>query len=370
MTDRLNRELQELKDSIESEVLNDERIVNNEEAVSLAVNILEKASWFIENVNNKDELLFMYNTLSNRLYEAGMVCNKMRNPSLARGLILISRVIREVLYDKVLFSPRNVNNKILISRIWPHNCGNVKILKNVIREYIIENAVLLNCYGELVTDFLIRFDMEISNVYDLNSLRDLYEKIQYEAEQTAKEFFVRGFYEEACQYGVIELVIKYMFSDFKHCFKGYDSYGTNDKQTYWPTDPLRFRRHRAMQYQLNKPIIKNLNKSYSTMESVLQKVREELENEISQRIEQEFEGKAVERAYEVLIEAETILKEARTERELIAIYDMIAERLKDVSYAYKDKSGFMLWRILYRLGEIIHETIKAYLPHRVYSQNL
>ncbi len=218
MTNRLNRELQELKDSIESDVLNDERIVNNKKAVSLAVDILEKASWFIENVNNKNELLFMYNTLSIRLYKAGMVCDKMRNPSLARGLILISRVIREVVYDRVLFIPRNVDNKILVSRIWPHNCGNVKILKNVIREYIIENAVLLNCYDRLVTDFLIRFDMEISNVYDLKSLRDLYEKIQYEAEQTAKEFFVHGVYEEAWQYGVIGLVIEYMFSDFKHCF--------------------------------------------------------------------------------------------------------------------------------------------------------
>jgi len=99
------------------------------------------------------------------------------------------------------------------------------------------------------------------------------------------------------------------------------------------------------------------------MEVILQNLREELVNKIGQRIEKEFEKKEVYRVYEILVLSYTILQKARKERELIAIYDMLAGRLKEITYSYK--SRFRLGYVLYRLAEIIHESIAEYLPHRI-----
>jgi hypothetical protein len=100
----------------------------------------------------------------------------------------------------------------------------------------------------------------------------------------------------------------------------------------------------------------------------VQKLREEFTNRIGQRIEQEFGSDEVVRIYDVLIEADHMLDKARTEREIVAIYDMISERLREVAHEYKSK--IRIAHILYRLSEIIHENIKEYLPHRVHEIDL
>jgi hypothetical protein len=99
------------------------------------------------------------------------------------------------------------------------------------------------------------------------------------------------------------------------------------------------------------------------MEIILQNLIEELTNKIGHSIEKEFEKGEVYRLHEILVLAYTILQKDRKERELIAIYDMFAGRLKDITYSYK--SRFRLAYVLYRLAEIIHESIAEYLPHRI-----
>jgi len=104
------------------------------------------------------------------------------------------------------------------------------------------------------------------------------------------------------------------------------------------------------------------------MKSIVENLREEFAKRIGQRVEQEFSGKKVEIIYNVLIEAVSMLDEARTERELVAIYDMISDRLREVTYKYKSK--LELAYILYRLSEIIHESIEEYLPHHLDETDL
>ncbi len=358
MLSNLEQGLQNLKNEIEQEILNK---INNPEVKD----ILLRASEFVDKAQTKDELLFMYKSLSVRLYEAGMVCKEMRNPSLSAKFIRLSKVIQDILENYLLYEPRNVNKANLLSRIWPHNCRDIDGLKKVFREYVIENAVLLHCYDRLVVDFFNQFDMEIDGVSDLKSLQEVYENIQYAAEKTAMQYFTQGFYEYAWQYGIIGLVIEFMFSDFNHCLKKYKS---TDIQTGWPTEPLRFRRHETKPYRLNYHCAKKSTKMYTNMERIVQKLREEFAKRIGQRVEQEFSGNEVEGIYNVLIEADLMLDKARTERELVAIYDMISERLRKVTHEYKSK--LRLAYTLYRLSEIIHESIEEYLPHRVYEIDL
>ena len=365
MSAKLKPELREIKNKIETEILNEERIKNEKSIYQETLDILENASHLINKARNKHELLFIYRTLSKRLYEAGMICKQMRNPDLGKRLILISKAIKDVLKYYVIYPLHNIIRKSVISRLWPHNCQNIKNLKDVLREYVIENAVLLFCYGRLVIDFLNSFNTEIEEATDQNLLKDAYEKIQYEARQTAKQHFVIGDYEYAWQYGVIGLVIEYMLSDFEHCF---DRYMYSGKQVHQRTAPLRFRGYKEMRHQRNKTLTEKLSKTYATMESIIQKLRAELAAKIGQHVEQEFEYDEVEKVYNILIEVDLMLDKARTEREIIAIYYTIAERLKEVTHKYKSK--IRIASILYRLAEIIHESIKEYLPHRVYETDL
>ncbi len=131
---------------------------------------------------------------------------------------------------------------------------------------------------------------------------------------------------------------------------------------------VRFRRHGEMRHQRNKIPTEKLSKTYATMERIIQKLREELATKIGQHVEQEFEYDEVEKIYNILVEVDFMLDKAKTEREIIAIYDTIAERLKEVTHKYKSKIRIAF--ILYRLAEIIHESIKEYLPHRVYETDL
>ena len=361
----LNPQLQEIKDTIETEILNDERIKNESSIYQETLDILESASYLVNKAKNKHELLFIYNNLSIRLYKAGMICKKMRNPVLGNILIHISKTIKNVLDNYLLFRISIRKKSALISRLWPHNCQNLENLKKVLRQYIVENTVLLRCYDRLVIDFLKDFEVEIDEADNMNQLNEIYEKIQYEAEKTAKKHFAVGNHEYAWQYGVIGLVIEYMLSDFEHCF---DLYMYSGKQMHLRTETLRFRRHNGMRDQDNKILTKKTTQTYATIETIVQKLREELASKISQRIEEEFKDNEVVRAYEILVLAEDKLSKARTERELIAIYDMIAERLKEVTYQYK--SRVRIAYVLYRLAEIIHESIKEHLPHRVYEIDL
>jgi hypothetical protein len=250
MRSNLEQAMQSLSKEIEQEILSK---INNPETKR----ILLHASEFVDKAKTKDELLFMYKSLSIRLYEAGMVCKEMRNPDLGEKFIRISKAIQDVLENYLLYEPRNVNKANLLSRIWPHNCRDINSLKKVFREYIIENAVLLYCYDRLVVDFLNKFDTEVNSVSELESLQEAYENIQYEAEKTAMQYFAQGSYDYAWQYGIIGLVIEFMFSDFIHCLKKYKS---SYRQTGYLTEPLRFRRHEAKPYKLNHHCVKNQTK--------------------------------------------------------------------------------------------------------------
>jgi hypothetical protein len=214
-------EPQELKIAIEQDILNDERIINNKIIHQESVDILEIASELMNYLTSKSEVLFMYKILYTRLYQAGMVCKRWRNRDLGKRLILISQVIEDVLANHFIFPKRVIKKESVISKIWPHNCKNIKIFNDVLRKYIVENAILLRCYRELVIDFLKQFYGEISKALKANDLELLqyeYEKIRDLANENAKQRFMRGL-DNAWQYGIIELVIEFMFSDFWHCFR-------------------------------------------------------------------------------------------------------------------------------------------------------
>ncbi len=219
------KELEALKDDIEQKILNNPRIVGNREIYEEAQSILFDASELMSGIQTKDELLFMYNELSVRLHEAGMVCKEMGNPDLAETLIIISKAIKDLLQDYLLFVPRNINKRALLSRLWPHSCQNIKKLKDILGEYIVGNAVLLRCNMSFVVSFFSKFRKKIFEADNIDLLRDVYRNIQYEAERTAIQRFARGDYEYSWKYGVVGLVIEYMFSDFDHCFGGY-GYGS------------------------------------------------------------------------------------------------------------------------------------------------
>jgi hypothetical protein len=214
-------EPQELKIAIEQDILNDERIINNKIIHQESVDILEIASELMNYLTSKSEVFFMYKILYTRLYQAGMVCKTWRNRDLGKRLILIAQVIKEVLANYLVFPKRVLKKETIILKIWPHDCKNTKIFNDVLRKYIVENATLLRCYRELVIDFLKQFYGEIGKVLkanDLKLLRYEYEKIRDVANENARQRFMRGL-DDAWQYGIIELVIEFMFSDFWHCFR-------------------------------------------------------------------------------------------------------------------------------------------------------
>jgi hypothetical protein len=214
-------ELEELKDAIEQDILNDERITNNKIIYHQSTDILIIASGLMKYLTSKSEVLFMYKILHTRLYKAGIVCKTWRNRDLGKILILISQVIEDVLADYLIFPIRVIKKETVISKVWPHNCKNVRIFNDVLRKYIVENAILLRCYRGLVVDFLKQFYGEISKVLkenDLELLQYEYEKIRDVANENARQRFMRGL-DDAWQYGIIELVIEFMFSDFWHCFR-------------------------------------------------------------------------------------------------------------------------------------------------------
>jgi len=225
----LDYDPKELKENIEQKILEDERIKNNKAIYEKAKDILLKASEFMDVVETVYEVVFMYDNLSDRLYEAGKVCEKMRNPDLGEKLTLISEVITKVVdYLKEILEKYtrrsltfNVDERALISRLWPHNCKNIENLMKVFYEYVVENAVLLGCDEGLVVDFLNEFDIKISKINDLISLWDIYMLIRDESNKNAK--FRKETRKHAWQYGIISLVIEFMLSDFYHCYRQYNN---------------------------------------------------------------------------------------------------------------------------------------------------
>ncbi len=212
---------QEFKIEVKQDILNDKRIINNKIIYQECVDILEIASELMNYLTSKNEIYFMYKILYIRLGKAGMICKKWHNYNLGKRLILISQVIEDVLATYFLFPKREIKKEIIVSKIWPHNCKSTEVFNDVLRKYIVDNATLLRCYRSLVIDFLKQFYAEIRKVLKSNDLEILqyeYEKIRDVANENAKQRSMRGF-NDAWQYGIIGLVIEYMFSDFWHCFK-------------------------------------------------------------------------------------------------------------------------------------------------------
>jgi len=215
------REPQELKIAIGQDILNDERIINNKIVYNEAVDILEIASELMKFLTSKNEVVFVYKILCIRLGKAGMVCKKWHNHDLGKRLILISQVIEDVLATYFLFPKRVIKKETVIPKIWRHNCRDIEILNDVLGTYIVENAILLRCYRGLVIGFLKQFYRERREVIKANDLELLqyeYEKIRDVANENARQHSMRGL-DDAWQYGVIGLVIEFMFSDFWHCFR-------------------------------------------------------------------------------------------------------------------------------------------------------
>jgi hypothetical protein len=78
----------------------------------------------------------------------------------------------------------------------------------------------------------------------------------------------------------------------------------------------------------------------------------------------------VEEAKEVLIAATPIIKKARNEKELIAIYDMISTQIEIVSNDCESFGNTKLGYIQRQIATALHECIKPYLPHNISKSDL
>jgi len=78
----------------------------------------------------------------------------------------------------------------------------------------------------------------------------------------------------------------------------------------------------------------------------------------------------VEEAKEVLIAASTIIKKARNEKELIAVYEMIAKQLEIVSNDCESFGNTKLGNIQRHISNALYESIKSYLPHNIIKADL
>jgi len=78
----------------------------------------------------------------------------------------------------------------------------------------------------------------------------------------------------------------------------------------------------------------------------------------------------VEEAKEILIAASPIIKKARNEQELIAIYDMIATQLEIVSNDCEHCGNTKLAYMQRQISTALHECIEPYLPHNISKSDL
>ena len=78
----------------------------------------------------------------------------------------------------------------------------------------------------------------------------------------------------------------------------------------------------------------------------------------------------VEEAKEILIAASPIIKKARNEQELIAIYDMIATQLEIVSNDCEHCGNTKLAYMQRQISTALHECIEPYLPHNISQSDL
>jgi hypothetical protein len=78
----------------------------------------------------------------------------------------------------------------------------------------------------------------------------------------------------------------------------------------------------------------------------------------------------VEEAKEILIAASSIIKKARNEQELIAIYDMISTQLEIVSDDCERFGNTKLAYMQRQISTALHECIKPYLPHNISKSEL
>jgi len=78
----------------------------------------------------------------------------------------------------------------------------------------------------------------------------------------------------------------------------------------------------------------------------------------------------VDEAEEILIAASPIIKKARNEQELIAIYDMISTQLEIVSHDCECFGNNKLAYMQRQISTALHECIKPYLPHNISRADL
>jgi len=78
----------------------------------------------------------------------------------------------------------------------------------------------------------------------------------------------------------------------------------------------------------------------------------------------------VDEAEEILIAASPIIKKARNEQELIAIYDMISTQLEIVSHDCECFGNNKLAYMQRQISNALHECIEPYLPHNISKSDL
>ena len=78
----------------------------------------------------------------------------------------------------------------------------------------------------------------------------------------------------------------------------------------------------------------------------------------------------VDEAEEILIAASPIIKKARNEQELIAIYDMISTQLEIVSHDCESLGNTKLAYMQRQISTALHECIEPYLPHNISKYDL
>jgi hypothetical protein len=211
-THSVNENLLLLRETIESSLR--EKINGNRDIAEIAAETLFEASTFIKKARNEQELIAIYDMLTTELEIVSEYCEKFGNADLG----YIQRYISEALYECIKpYLPHNISNAALVKLLWPHNCRNVKSLKDVFREYILIHALILGPGDIFADEFISMYKSEINKANTIRDLMRTYEMIKEEARAEGLEHYKSGNRAEAWRYGVLSLIIGFLLSDFKHC---------------------------------------------------------------------------------------------------------------------------------------------------------
>ena len=108
-------------------------------------------------------------------------------------------------------------------------------------------------------------------------------------------------------------------------------------------------------------------RTYSVKENPMS-LKEIIVSNLYEKIKSDKE--IVEELREILIAASCIIKQVRNEQELIAVFDMIATRLKIVSNDCEIFGNTKLAYIQRQISTALHECIEPHLPHNISKSDL